>query len=225
MAIIELEVMKREQTRKEACKKYRREGLIPAILYGQENNEKFLVNSKVFAKLYPRLNKATVLQLKEKNKNYEVLIKECCKNELKNEFVHIDFYELKKGKRLHTSIPLRLTGNAIGIREGGIMERLIDAVEVECLPKDIVDHIDVPVESLKINETLHIKDVKLDEKKYKILTDLDEVIVKISGKVTEAEESETSEDEEENDEKGPHAGRVDERRWKKKKRDGRMGAG
>ncbi|MCK4799320.1 MAG: 50S ribosomal protein L25 [Spirochaetes bacterium] len=135
-------------------------------------------------KLYPRLTKSTVINLKLDKNQYEVLIKDYEKDYIKDKFIHIDFYELKKGKPVHSFIPLNLIGNAIGIREGGILEKHLVELEIECLPKDIVSHLDVNIENMKINDTLHVRDLKID-KKHKMLSHIDEVIVHITGKIAE----------------------------------------
>ena len=184
MELIELEATMRKELKKEACKRYRRAGAIPCIIYGQGKNVNIRLDSRKFIKLYPRLTKSTVINLKLDKNQYEVLIKDYEKDYIKDKFIHIDFYELKKGKPVHSFIPLNLIGNAIGIREGGILEKHLVELEIECLPKDIVSHLDVNIENMKINDTLHVRDLKID-KKHKMLSHIDEVIVHITGKIAE----------------------------------------
>ncbi len=180
-----LEATKRELLKKEASKRYRRDGFIPSIIYGQGKNSNILITSRSFMKMYPKLTKSTVITLKFDGKSYETLIKDYDKNYLRNEFIHIDFYELKKGQNTHVTIPLTLVGAPIGVKKGGVLDTHLSKIEVECKPVDIVTHFDIDIATLDLNQNIHVKDLNLD-KKYKILTHLDEVIVSISGTTAEA---------------------------------------
>ena len=193
MKLIKLEATKRKETGKGHCKKYRKEGLMPSIIYGQGENINILINNKIFNKISSGITKSTVIDLKLGKKEYHVLIKDYEKNYIKNEFLHIDFYELKAGKPVHFRIPFNFVGNAIGIKEGGILEKHLVDLEIECLPKDIVSCFDVNIEKMCINDTLHVTDIDLD-KKYKVLSHPDEVVVHISGKMIEEEEEKKEEE-------------------------------
>lgn len=184
-----IEATKREQTKKEANKRYRRDGLIPSIIYGQGRNINILIDNKKFYKMSSKLTKSTIINLKvQGDKDYDVLIKDYDKDYIKDRYLHLDFYELDKNKPVHFRVPLNLIGNALGIREGGILEKHLVQLEIECLPKDIVPHFDINIEHLKMNESLHVNDIKLDSK-YKILSHKEEVVVHISGKLADEEET------------------------------------
>ena len=186
MTVYEIEAKKRDKFKKGPAKLYRRQGLIPSIIYGQEEINKILINKNEFNKLSHHLTKSTIIKIKLDNKTLDVLIKDFQKDYIKDEFLHIDFYELRSGKPVHSRISLNFVGNAIGVREGGVLEKHLTSVDVECLPKDIVPFIDINIDNLKIGDALHIKDVQFDEK-YKILSHSDDVLVHISGKMAEEE--------------------------------------
>lgn len=175
-----LEAKKRENTKKEACKRYRKEGFIPAVIYGVEENKNILISALSFSKLYPKLTRSTVINIKLDGKNKDVFIKDYDKDYLKDRFLHIDFFELDAKKPVRVNIPINVVGNAAGIRDGGSLEKHTVAVTVECFSKDIVPHFDINIENMKVNESFHIKDLVLGEK-YKIITNLEEVVVRISG--------------------------------------------
>ncbi len=194
MSTIELNAEQRAGTGKELAKKYRKEKKIPAIIYGQGTNTNILVDEREFMKLYPSLTKSTLINLSLGKEKHEVLIKDYDKNYIKGNFIHIDFYELQKGKLAHTKIKVELIGIPVGVREGGILEKHITELNIECLPKDIVAHFDIDVSEMKIGDTMHVKDMNLD-KKYKVITSAEEVIAHVSGKMkdeptkTEVEET------------------------------------
>jgi large subunit ribosomal protein L25 len=182
---IKLEAKKRDLTKKEASKRYRREGLVPSVLYGQGNNINILIDSKIFNKLAQSLTKSTIIDLSLEGKNYQVLIKDYEKDYINNRYVHVDFFELREDKPVHFRLSLTLVGIPAGVREGGVLEKHIMELDIECLPKYIVSHLDVNVDHLKVNQSLHVSDIVIDKDKYKVLTHLDEVIVHIAGKMAE----------------------------------------
>ncbi len=182
MDIIELNAEPRVGTGKELAKKLRKDGKIPSIIYGQGTNHNIVINRHEFMKLYPKLTKSTLINLTLNNKKHEVLIKDYAKNYIKEEFLHIDFYELQKGKLAHALTRLELIGSPVGVREGGTLEKHVTEINIECFPKDIVSHFDVDISELKIGDSLHVKDLKLD-KKYKVITSGEEVIAHVSGKM------------------------------------------
>lgn len=188
MTVYEIEAKKRDNFKKGPAKLYRNQGLIPSIIYGQEEIRNILISKNEFNKLSPHLTKSTIIKIKLDNKIFDVLIKDYQKDYIKDEFLHIDFYELKSGKPVHSRISLNFIGNAIGVREGGVLEKHLTSIDVECLPKDIVPFIEVNIENLKIGDALHVKDVQFDEK-YKVLSHPDDVLVHISGKMAEEEVS------------------------------------
>ena len=176
-------------TGKEVCGRYRKDGFIPSVVYGQGKNINILVSRHAFKKIYPKLTRSTIINLKLDKDDYDVLIKDYDKNHIRDEFIHIDFYQLDAKKPVHLTIPLEFVGTPLGVREGGILEKHLDRIEIACLPKDIVPNFKVNVENLKINTSLHVRDLEID-KKYKIISHSDEVIVKVAS--TQKDEVDTT---------------------------------
>jgi len=187
MTSVEIKAQKRENTKKAASKQYRKSGLIPAVVYGQGTNKNILINNKDFVKL-TTLTKSTIINLViDGGEKTDVLIKDYQKDHLRDRYMHIDFYELKAGKPVHVKIRLNFLGNPAGVRDGGVLEKHMLELPVECLPKDIIPSIDVNINDLNKNESLHVRDIKMDEK-YKILAHPDDVLAHISGKLATEEE-------------------------------------
>ena len=187
MATVQIEASKRDKTKKRACLSYRKQGLIPSVIYGSKENINILIDKAKFNKLFSKITRSTLIDLTVDSKNHEVIIKDYQKDYLNDNFIHIDFFELQKDKPIHFSIPFNFIGIPAGVREGGILVKQLIKVEVECFSKDVVAQIDVNVEQLNVNDTLHIKDITFDPK-YKILSNLQDVIVHVSGKKAEEEE-------------------------------------
>jgi large subunit ribosomal protein L25 len=91
------------------------------------------------------------------------------------QILHVDFYEVESGKPLKARVPLRITGNPVGVRAGGVLEIALHQVEVECLPKDLPPRIDVDIAGLNVNESIHVEHLKLADS-VKLITSPDQVI-------------------------------------------------
>ena len=92
--------------------------------------------------------------------------------------LHIDFFEIEKGKLLRTEVPIKVIGTSKGVKKGGILEVFLRDLEIECLPKDIPDSISIEIEDLDIGDSLHVKDLKLDEK-ITLLANPEQVVITI----------------------------------------------
>jgi len=185
-----LEAKKRELLKKEASKRYRKEGLIPAVMYGHKENANILIDNRVFSKMYSKLTRATIIDLKIDGTEHKVLIKDYEKNHLKDQFIHIDFFEIDTTKPMHVTIPVEVIGSPVGLRNGGLLEKHLPAVEVSCLAKDIVTHFEANVDALDLGQSFHVRDLKLDPKVFKLVTSEDDVIARVSEPVkAEAEEA------------------------------------
>jgi large subunit ribosomal protein L25 len=153
----------RTEKRKAAAGRLRRDGKIPAIVYGHVEPMVISINAREFRSSFKRITENTIIELKLPEGSHEVLVKDYQRDNLTGDILHIDFYEFKKGVALRTRVPLRLTGNPIGVKEGGILEILMHDMEVECLPKDLPEEIVLDVANLALSHSVHVKEVALSE--------------------------------------------------------------
>lgn len=164
MEKIYLEAKLREKTGKEAASRLRREGLIPAVLYGEEVLNLQLDNSDLLKILRTEAGENVIVNLKiskdGKSKERTVIIKEIQHDPLKGEMLHVDFYEISLTKVLTVNVPVVASGEPIGVRqERGTLEHILWEVQVECLPTQIPKGIEVDVSNLKIGESIFVKDL------------------------------------------------------------------
>jgi large subunit ribosomal protein L25 len=75
----------------------------------------------------------------------------------------VDFYEVESGVMLRAKVPVHIHGNPVGVREGGTLELPLHEIEVECLPKDLPQRVEVDVSYLKLNQSIHVRDLALGE--------------------------------------------------------------
>lgn len=179
----------RKDLRKGTTKQLRRDGQIPAVIYGKNESKSIYIEAREFDKKFHHISENTLITIKIGRKKHDVLIKDYQENHLKNYMVHIDFYEVEQGKLLRTNIPVHLEGSAKGVKEGGLLEQTLHEVEVECTPKDIPESFILDISALEMGESLHVSSLTAP-KGVKILSGEDETIVTITAPRLEAEEGE-----------------------------------
>jgi large subunit ribosomal protein L25 len=158
-----LNVQARQGRKKGIAGRLRASGKIPAIIYGHTQPTAITVDAREFRTAFKRITENTIIQLTMPEGVHEVLVKDYQRDNLTGEILHIDFYEFEKGKALRTRVPVRLTGNPVGVKEGGILEVLLRALEVECLPKDLPEEIVLDISELALDRALHVRDLSLPE--------------------------------------------------------------
>lgn len=124
-----------------------------------------------------------------------MLIHEVQSHPVTGAHTHVDFYAITQGQKVHTHIALHFIGDAPAKKDGAIIEEYMKEVEVKCLPKDLVDHFEVDLSSLKAEgDVIRVSDLSVDAKKYDILAHAEEVIATASlPRSAVAEEQETTE--------------------------------
>jgi large subunit ribosomal protein L25 len=167
MATIKLDSKKRTMTGKGSARKLRSVGRLPIILYGPETSPIMLsLDYKQLQKnLRGKSAENIIFDLKVDsngtNQSKRVMIKEIQKDPVTREYLHVDFYEISMEKELEVDIPLYLVNTPIGVSEGGILEHIRRELKISCMPKNLVDKIEIDVSGLAIGQSLHIVDVDL----------------------------------------------------------------
>ncbi|MBI4395641.1 MAG: 50S ribosomal protein L25 [Elusimicrobia bacterium] len=188
MQTVELTGNKREISTKGALRSLRVKGEIPAVVYGGADSSKTLsVNGKEFRQLLKAHGTNMVVSLKLDSKTETVLVKQAQRDPLTRDFVHVDFQRISLTEKIEVSVPLRVKGEAPGVKlSGGILEHILREVKVTCLPTDIPHALDVDVSSLQINQGIKVKDLTLP-KGIEMVTDAEHLVINIvSPKVEEA---------------------------------------
>ena len=165
MERLELEVSPREGTGKGLARKLRTAGRVPGVVYGAGVQ---CTSVSVEARTLERLISAganALIDLKGIRgiKGKLVLVKECQRDPVSRRILHCDFCAVDPKRRVHVSVPVHFIGRAEGVEAGGVLEPLFRELEVSCLPLSIPEAIDVNVESLKMGDSIHIREVDLPE--------------------------------------------------------------
>ena len=154
----------RQQAGSAESRKIRRSGRIPAVLYGRAGKAVSLdLDALEFARSVKGISESTIVKVEVEGKSYDAFVKDTQRNIIDGSILHVDFYEVESGVALRAKVSLHLSGNPIGVREGGNLENPLHEIEVECLPKDLPERIVVDVSGLKANQSIHVRDIPLAE--------------------------------------------------------------
>ena len=184
----------REKTGKVATKEVRRNGEIPAVLYGLKDNLSFSVCPDNLKDILTAKGQNALIDLNlEGNKKRKVILKEFQSHPLKERWVHVDFLEVDVTKTVKVSVNVHLIGKSAGEKMGGLVNQVLKSIHVECLPVDIPQSVDLDVTAVELGQVLHVSDLSLPDK-VKILHQPNEVILSVH--LEKIKEEETTEDEE-----------------------------
>lgn len=161
-----LQVSPRKRSGTGALKRLRREGLVPAVVYGKEfENINLKVNAKEIRDLLAHSTSEHVLvDLEIEGSGPRLaLIQDVTHNPLNGNIIHIDFHAIKEDEQIHARVPVRLAGEAAGVKLGGVLEHQIHALEIICLPKDLPEAIVCDVTHLNAGDSVHIRELPFPE--------------------------------------------------------------
>ena len=155
----------REANGKSAARKLRTDECIPAIVYGINDNISLSVNPKEVKKLIDAKGRNVLIELKvegDSAENRNVVLKEFQTHPLKPSWLHIDFLEIDVSKKIKVKVPIELIGVSPGEKQGGHVNHIIRALEIESLPQDIPEKVEVQMGEIELNEMIRVSELKLD---------------------------------------------------------------
>ena len=187
----------REANGKSAARKLRTDECIPAIVYGINDNISLSVNPKEVKKLIDAKGRNVLIELKvegDSADNRNVVLKEFQTHPLKPSWLHIDFLEIDVSKKIKVKVPIELIGVSPGEKQGGHVNHIIRALEIESLPQDIPEKVEVQMGEVELNEMVRVSELKLDGS-LTIINNPNDVVVnvhleKVKEETVEVEEGE-----------------------------------
>lgn len=161
-------VLKSEvRTQEENVRDLRASKTIPAVVYGHKQESiSIKLNNSELLRVYRVAGENHIISLEVNGKKMDVLIHDAQFHPVTGDFLHVDFLALTAGEKVHTHIPLVFVGTSQAkIEEGAIIEELIKSIEVKCLPKDLVDSIEVDLSKLqKTGDNIKVSDLTIPSK-------------------------------------------------------------
>jgi len=183
----------RELSSKGALKRMRRDGWVPANIYGAEfDNSAISVNRIEFEAMWRQIHgEKKVIEMDVDGEKHNVIIKHIQHHPITRLPLHIDFYRLLAGREIEVNLPVTLVGDAVGAKRGGVVEHILHEVRIACLPKHLPGHIEVDVTGLDLHQSLHVKDLQMEN--VRLLDDPGQTVVAVLVprlKTAETEETE-----------------------------------
>jgi large subunit ribosomal protein L25 len=178
-----LEATSRETFGKNEARRTRRDGRVPGILYGGDGGRAtpIAVSPRALLKiLHSESGLNTLISLKLAGAgDARVLVKDFQLDPVTHQMLHADFYRVAMDKVLQVTIPVTVHGEPKGVKQqGGVLEFIRREIEIECLPGDIPEHIEIDVSELMLHQGVRVRDVPIDPR-WKPLTEADAMLVHI----------------------------------------------
>ena len=187
-----LEVSDRTKIKTKGVKSLRRKGLIPGVLYyaGEKNVNIEIDKSILF---HAMQSGQRIFEIEQEGKSQFTMIKQVQYHPVTDEVIHLDLLRVRRAEKITITVPLVLTGDAKGVKEGGLLSQSINQLEINCFPTDVPEQIELNVEDLELNSSMNISDINLDNDDIEIITDKEVNVVNISQLVEEEVEEEVDE--------------------------------
>jgi large subunit ribosomal protein L25 len=166
---VQIKAVERKVGDKSTLKKIRSEGFVPAVIYGPgASNATCAVNEKELRTAFKNdLEQNAIIELQSDSaslKGKKVVLKELSRSSVLWNLEHIDLYEISMSRPLKIRVPFHYTGTPDGVKnDGGVIQVLRRTIQIEGLPGELPDFIEVDISALKINEALHINEIKLPQ--------------------------------------------------------------
>ena len=179
---ITVEAKPRDDRGKNAARRMRRQGHVPAVLYGGEGNSLTLaVNTKqLSAIMRSQSGHNTIFKVKLPTGEQSAMLKDWQVDPLLGTLLHVDLLRVAMDVRMRVKVPVHTFGEPQGVKlQGGIFEMVTREVEIECLPSDIPGEIRVDISELMIGKHLRVGDLPIDTAKIKLVTDPQRVVAHV----------------------------------------------
>jgi len=186
MSKVVLQAKSRQKSGSAEARRMRKSGRIPAVIYGRQGKSVSIdMDNTEFLKGTKGISESTIVKVEVDGKSYDAFVKDTQRNIIDGKVLHIDFYEVESGVVLRAKVSLIFKGNPVGVREGGMLETPVHEIEVECLPKDLPERIEIDISGLKVNHSIHVRDIPLAAD-VKVLSNLDQTVALVKFAKAEA---------------------------------------
>ncbi|MCU7494879.1 MAG: 50S ribosomal protein L25 [Ignavibacteria bacterium] len=191
MAEITLNANERQKSNKGANKQLRRQGVVPGVFYSKGQEPVLIEVPELALKSLIYTSEAHIVSLKVGDRDsLTCVLKDVQFDPVTDKVVHFDLHGITTTDTMEIEVPILLVGNAAGIKQGGVLQQVLHKLDIECLPKDMPEHLSINIEKLNLGESIHARDLAFEN--ITVLNAPDAVIVSV---VTPRAEKEAAEGE------------------------------
>ena len=158
----------RSDSGKGASRRLRRQGLVPAIVYGgdREPAKISIAHNEFIHELENETIYTQVIELRVADKRQDVILRDLQRHPYKNKVIHADFYRIDENKPIKVVVPIHVANadKCVGVKgDGGVMTQMVTEIEIISLPKDLPEYLEIDVIDLHLGDILHLTDIQLPE--------------------------------------------------------------
>ena len=195
-----LDISSRDQTGSKESKIARKQGFVPGVLY-YSGEEATSISIEKSILLRAMNSGQRIFEIDQDGKSQYTMLKQVQYHPVTDEVIHIDLMRVRRSEKITISVPIVLVGDAIGVKEGGVLSQSITQVEISCYPTDVPEKIDLKIDDLEINAALSVGDIDTGSEDIELISDANLNIVSITTPVSENVTDEELEDDEESHDK------------------------
>jgi len=175
-----LTAVRRSDAGKGVARKLRAAGKIPAVLYGQGlDTTPLTVEARELTQLLHGSAGSNVLvDLMVDGEEHLAIPREIQRDHIHSRFVHVDFLAVSRTETITVNVPVHETGEAAGVKEGGVVEHHLREVQIECLPQNVPDEITIDISHVELGDMVHVSDL-VAPKGVTILTTLEDAVLSV----------------------------------------------
>lgn len=189
---VSLKARQRTDTGKQVAKSLRRDGALPAVVYGSgESSTPLILDYREFEGFLRKTRgESVVINLEiEGMEDKKALLRDIQRDYLRNQLLHADFQQIRMSDRITTEVSLVMVGEPIGVtRDGGVLDQSLRVVEISCVASEIPEHLEVDISELSMGDTIHISDLTFEN--VEIVTDGEVAVVSVLTPMAEEPEEE-----------------------------------
>jgi len=199
MKKILLKAEQRAEKGKGGARSLRRQGMLPAVIYARGKSTPLKFDRKEIVKLIASgVGEHAILNIEfskdgGKPAEHPALIKDYQTDPVTNDLLHVDFMEISLKEKIKIAIPIMITKEPLSIKAGGIIEHHLREIEIECLPNNIPESIEIDAEAVEIGHSLHVSDIKPMEG-IRVITSPQMVILNVTAPKVEEAPAEVAEE-------------------------------
>ena len=204
-----LDISSRSQTGSKESRIARRKGFIPGVLY-YSGEEAISISIEKSILLRAMNSGQRIFEIDQGGKSQYTMLKQVQYHPVTDEVIHIDLMRVRRSEKMTISVPIVLVGDAIGVKEGGVLSQSLTQVEISCYPTDVPEQIDLKIDDLEINAALSVGDIDTGSEDIELISDANLNIVSITTPVSEEVADEEVEEDEGSDGKDSSDEKADE---------------
>ena len=204
-----LGISSRNQTGAKESRIARKKGFIPGVLY-YSGEEAISISIEKSILLRAMNSGQRIFEIDQGGESQYTMLKQVQYHPVTDEVIHIDLMRVRRSEKMTISVPIVLVGDAIGVKEGGVLSQSLTQVEISCYPTDVPEQIDLKIDGLEINAALSVGDIDTGSEDIELISDANLNIVSITTPISEEVAGQEAEEDEDSDVKDSSNEKADE---------------